>query len=138
MIDFHSDVQLFARPLGVLDHLKLSFFQLLSFQLYFLQLSTLFLSTFWSRAGRPWGPRFSKFHSSATRLGRLSAPWPHLGPIFRIFEPLERYQKIVYFLHLSQTPKIKKIIDNLAPKRQFWTKNHDFWRPFLHRCSSFF
>ena len=46
--------------MGVFDHLKLSFFHLLSLQLSFLQLSTLFLSTFWSRAGPPQGPKSPK------------------------------------------------------------------------------
>ena len=106
---------------------------------------TLFSSTFNSLSiyflvarGPPLGPKFRKIHSRGNRLGGLGASWPHLGPIFRIFEPPERYQKIVFCLHHSKTPKIENIIDNLAPKRQFWTQPHDVWKPLLHPFSIFF
>ena len=94
----------FARPLGVLDHLKLSFFQFLSFQLSFLQLSTLFLSTFWSRAGRPWDPNSEK-----------SIPG---GTGWADFEPLGR-TSVRFFRFLSLQKGIKNsCIFCIAPKGQ--------------------
>ena len=87
----------FARPLGVLDHLKLSFL----FSSTFNSLSIYFLVA----RGPPLGPKFRKIHSRGKWLGRLSAPWPLLGPIFRIFEPPERHQKFMFFLHRSKRPK---------------------------------
>ena len=72
---------------------------------------TLFSSTFNSLSiyflvarGPPLGPKFRKMHSPGKWLGRLGASWPHLGPIFRIFEPPERHQKFMFFLHRSKRP----------------------------------
>ena len=98
--------------MGVLDHLKLSFFHLLSFQLSFLQLSTLFLSTFWSRAGRPWDPNSEKSILRGTGwadfepLGRTSV---------RFFGFLSLQKGIKNSCFFCIAPKGQKI-DNQWPK----------------------
>ena len=118
--------------MGVLDHLKLSFFHLLSFQLSLVQLSTLFIPAFWSRAGPPQGPKSPKVPPLPPSRGQSVAFERSSQRFFWFFEPLVGYQKRLFFSHLSKTPQIYKIIDDFAPEHQCWTKKNGFRRPFFH------
>ena len=119
----------FARPCAYrrVRSLKISLFlfQLANFPFFqqplAFQLNFLFLvSSTKSRARPPQGPRFSKIHSPAKCLGRLGASWPHLGPIFPIFDPPERHQKIMFFLHRSKRPKKSIMNGPRSIPEPFW------------------
>ena len=59
--------------------------------------------------------------SSATRLGRVAAPWAASAPIFGIFWAFGEASKILFFSHRSKRPKIR---ESMAPGRLqsgFWT-----------------
>ena len=58
--------------------------------------------------------------------GFQTASWPHLGPIFRIFEPPERHQKFMFFCIAPKGQKIKNQWLKVGPRTIFGAIFMDF------------